>query len=124
MCKTKGGGAGKRCHFLFRIIGTEKLKRTYANRQQVRFSGFYTLVFVSSSLQDIISIMEGWDDGGNKPKNTLPLYANKDSMNLNSMILTNIVGSAYFKEELFQYKTFHEVVDQIYYKASWYFYDS
>ncbi len=62
--------------------------------------------------------MEGWEDDGKKLKNTLPLYGNKDSMNLNSMILTNIVGSAYFKEELIQFKTFHEVIDEIYYKVS------
>lgn len=61
--------------------------------------------------------MQGWDESGSKPKNTLPLYGNKESMNLNSMILTNVVGSPYFKEELFQYKTFHEVVDEIYYKV-------
>ena len=52
-----------------------------------------------------------------KLKNTLPLYGNKESMNLNSMILTNIQSSPYFKEDLYEYKTFHEVVDQIYYKV-------
>lgn len=51
-------------------------------------------------------------------KNTLPLYGNKESMNLNSMVLTNIVGSPYFKEELINYKTFHEVIDEVYYKVS------
>ena len=51
-------------------------------------------------------------------KNTLPLYGNKESMNMNSMILTNIVGSPYFKEELINYKTFHEVIDEVYYKVS------
>lgn len=65
----------------------------------------------------------GWDEAGaagfgeKKLKNTLPLYANKDSMNMNSMILTNILGSPYFKEELINFKTFHEVVDEIYYKV-------
>ena len=52
-----------------------------------------------------------------KQKNTLPLYGNKETMNLNSMIRTNILGSPYFKEDLFQFKTFHEVVDEIYYKV-------
>ena len=52
-----------------------------------------------------------------KKKNTLPLYGNKESMNLNSMILTNIQSSPYFKEDLYEYKTFHEVIDQIYYKV-------
>ena len=66
----------------------------------------------------------GWDEAGaagfgdRKLKNTLPLYGNKDSMNLNSMILTNILGSPYFKEELINFKTFHEVIDEIYYKVS------
>ncbi len=54
-----------------------------------------------------------------KLKNTLPLYGNRESMNLNSMILTNIQGSPYFKEDLYQYKTFHEVVDEIFYKVGW-----
>ena len=31
-----------------------------------------------------------------KQNNTLPLYGNKESMNINSMILTNIVQSPYF----------------------------
>ncbi len=66
----------------------------------------------------------GWDEAGaagfgdRKLKNTLPLYGNKESMNMNSMILTNILGSPYFKEELITYKTFHEVVDEIYFKVS------
>merc|ERR1719341_2333032 len=38
-------------------------------------------------------------------------------MNLNPLILTNIQGSPYFKVELFGVKTFHEVVDEIYYKV-------
>ena len=57
-----------------------------------------------------------------KLKNTLPLYGNKESMNMNSMILTNIVGSPYFKEELISYKTFHEVIDEVYYKVSFLFF--
>ena len=64
--------------------------------------------------------MACWEEAGleKKLKNTLPLYGNKESMNLNSMILTNVLGSPYFKEELINYKTFHEVVDEIYYKVS------
>lgn len=52
-----------------------------------------------------------------KQNNTLPLYGNKESMNMNSMILTNIVQSPYFKQDLYQLKTFHEVVDEIYYRV-------
>lgn len=52
-----------------------------------------------------------------RQKNTLPLYGNKETMNLNSMILTNIQVSPYFKEDLYQYKTYHEVVDEIFYKV-------
>ena len=53
-----------------------------------------------------------------KQNNTLPLYGNKTTMNLNSMILTNVQSSPYFKVDLFQLKTFHEVVDEIFYKVS------
>ena len=53
-----------------------------------------------------------------KQKNTLPVYGNKETMNINPMILSNIQGSAYFKEELYKMKTFHEVVDEIFYKVS------
>lgn len=53
-----------------------------------------------------------------KQKNTLPLYGNKETMNINPMILSNIQGSAYFKEDLYKLKTFHEVVDEVYYKVS------
>lgn len=53
-----------------------------------------------------------------KQKNTLPVYGNKETMNINPMILSNIQGSAYFKEELYKMKTFHEVIDEIFYKVT------
>merc|ERR1719412_2739331 len=39
-------------------------------------------------------------------------------MNMNPLILTNIQNSPYFKVNLFEIKTYHEVVDQIYYKVT------
>lgn len=39
-------------------------------------------------------------------------------MNLNHLILTNIQGSLYFKVNLFELKSYHEVVDEIYYKVN------
>ena len=59
---------------------------------------------------------------GSKQKNTLPVYGNKETMNINPMILSNIQGSAYFKEELYKMKTFHEVIDEIFYKVSFFRY--
>ncbi|CAH8476298.1 unnamed protein product [Heterobilharzia americana] len=38
-------------------------------------------------------------------------------MNLNTMIYTNIVQSPYFKSNLVELKTYHEVIDEIYYKV-------
>ncbi|KAL4703785.1 hypothetical protein ACJJTC_002920 [Scirpophaga incertulas] len=38
-------------------------------------------------------------------------------MNLNPLILANIQGSSYFKVHLFKLKTYHEVVDEIYYQV-------
>lgn len=65
--------------------------------------------------------MEYDQDGSEFPlkrqNNTLPIYGNKETMNLNSMLLTNIRASPYFKMDLFELKTFHEVVDEIYYKV-------
>ncbi len=49
--------------------------------------------------------------------NTLPIFGNKETMNINSMILTNIHQSRYFKSELIELKTFHEVIDEIFYKV-------
>lgn len=38
-------------------------------------------------------------------------------MNLNNLILTNILSSPYFKVNLYKLKTYHEVVDEIYYNV-------
>lgn len=53
------------------------------------------------------------------PKNNLPTWGNESSMNLNSLILTNIQSSPYFKNELIKLKTYHEVIDEIYYRVSY-----
>jgi pre-mRNA-splicing factor 38B len=56
------------------------------------------------------------DDGRRKP-NTLAIWGNPTTMNLNTLILTNITNSPYFKGTLSELKTYHEVVDEIYYKV-------
>lgn len=38
-------------------------------------------------------------------------------MNLNPLILTNILSSHYFKVNLYGLKTYHEVIDEIYYRV-------
>lgn len=53
-----------------------------------------------------------------KKSNVLPLWGNERSMNLNALILTNIQSSHYFKVNLYELKTYHEVIDEIYYKVS------
>lgn len=52
-----------------------------------------------------------------KQNNALPLWGSESSMNLNPLILANIQGSSYFKVSLFKLKTYHEVVDEIYYQV-------
>jgi len=49
-------------------------------------------------------------------KNKLELSGNMETMNLSDLILNNILGSTYFKG-LFKLKTYHEVVDEIYYSV-------
>nr|XP_020640288.1 pre-mRNA-splicing factor 38B [Pogona vitticeps] len=53
-----------------------------------------------------------------KQGNVLPLWGNEKTMNLNPMILTNILSSPYFKVQLYELKTYHEVVDEIYFKVT------
>lgn len=52
-----------------------------------------------------------------KKPNVLPNWGNERTMNMNNMVLTNVLQSPYFKNQLFQLKTYHEVVDEIYYKV-------
>ena len=58
------------------------------------------------------------DEQSKKKGNSLPLWGNAQSMNINNLVVTNILSSPYFKNELFKLKTFHEVIDEIYYKVS------
>lgn len=55
---------------------------------------------------------------GGKRANILPIHGNAGTLNINPLILTNIQGSPYFKVSLFGMKTYHEVVDEIYYKVA------
>ncbi|XP_013409372.1 pre-mRNA-splicing factor 38B [Lingula anatina] len=52
------------------------------------------------------------------PTSALPIWGNEATMNLNSLILTNIQSSPYFKVNLYELKTYHEVIDEIYYKVT------
>ncbi|CAF5161918.1 unnamed protein product, partial [Rotaria sp. Silwood1] len=52
-----------------------------------------------------------------KDSNILSIWGNKESMNLNSLVLNNILASQYFKVNLYEKKTYHEVVDEIYYQV-------
>lgn len=49
--------------------------------------------------------------------NVLKLWGNIITMNLNPMIHTNIIQSPYFKTNLIELTTYHEVIDEIYYKV-------
>lgn len=63
---------------------------------------------------------EGVSDGedetverAEQKKNILPVYGNEKTMNLNSLILTNIQQSNYFKNSLYPIKTLNELLDEI-----------
>ena len=55
---------------------------------------------------------------GGKSANQLPVWGNEKTMNLNNMILANIQGSPYFKVTLYKLKTYHQVIDEIYYNVA------
>ncbi|ESN94779.1 hypothetical protein HELRODRAFT_115102 [Helobdella robusta] len=52
------------------------------------------------------------------PSNALPIHGNEKTMNLNSLVLANIQASPYFKVHLYELKTYHKVIDEIYYKVN------
>jgi len=52
------------------------------------------------------------------PSNVLPFHGNEKTMNLNSLILANIQASPYFKVQLYELKTYHQVIDEIYTRVS------
>jgi len=54
----------------------------------------------------------------NFSQNVVQIWGNKESMNLNSMILTNIQSSNYYKQKLCELKTYHEIIDEIYYRVN------
>ncbi|ELR20176.1 PRP38 premRNA processing factor [Acanthamoeba castellanii str. Neff] len=49
-------------------------------------------------------------------KNKLELHGDLEKMNLSALIYNNILGSTYFKG-LYKLKTYHEIVDEIYYSV-------
>jgi len=57
------------------------------------------------------------EEEGSRPANGLATWGNANNMNLNPLIFTNITSSPYFKVTLMQFKTYHEVIDEIYYKV-------
>ena len=52
-------------------------------------------------------------DGNSQKRNVLPVHGNEKTMNLNSLILTNIQQSNYFRNTLYSIKTFNELIDEI-----------
>ncbi|KAL1923997.1 uncharacterized protein VTP21DRAFT_7032 [Calcarisporiella thermophila] len=48
-----------------------------------------------------------------KPSNRLETWGNESTMNMNAIIHTNVLASPYFKS-LYEKKTYHEVIDEIY----------
>jgi len=57
-------------------------------------------------------------EGSQKKSNVLPIWGNEKTMNLNHLLLTNIQSSQYFKVKLYTLKTYHEVIDEIYYQVA------
>lgn len=58
------------------------------------------------------------DGSGPRKPNTLPIWGSPTTMNLNPLILTNIQTSPYYTGRLTEIKTYHEIVDEIYYKVT------
>ncbi|KAK9694694.1 PRP38 pre-mRNA processing factor 38 domain-containing protein B [Basidiobolus ranarum] len=48
-----------------------------------------------------------------KPSNKLETWGNETTMNLNNIVFQNVQASPYFKS-LYELKTYHEVIDEVY----------
>ncbi|KAK9703275.1 PRP38 family [Popillia japonica] len=72
----------------------------------------------SSKQSNVLQLWEYTPKPSSKQSNVLQLWGNERTMNLNPLILTNIQSSHYFKVNLYELKTYHEVVDEIYYKVT------
>ena len=88
-------------------------------------TGAYVMVTLADGLivshflpgEDENGEWEEGDDVGRK-NGELPFWGNQQTMNINPLILTNVRNSMYYKSTLLDLKTYHEVVDQIYYKVT------
>ena len=58
--------------------------------------------------------LHGNDDSEiDDPKGRFPIHGNQETFNLNVLLHQNILESDYFKA-LYQLRTYHEVIDEIY----------
>lgn len=57
------------------------------------------------------------DRGSQNKRNVLPIHGNEKTMNLNTLLLTNIQQSQYFKTTLYGLKTINELLDEIWYNV-------
>ena len=85
-------------------------------------AALYAAATATTSQAEEPAMEEEWEeeeeDCGGRKGNVLPFWGNQQTMNLNPLVLTNIQNSPYFKSNLFDLKTYHEVIDEIYYKVS------
>eukprot|EP01137_Pigoraptor_chileana_P031432 Opistho-2@19258 len=59
--------------------------------------------------------MEPANDGSAAArKNMVELWGNEKTMNMNPVLHSSILASPYFRNDLYSFKTYHEVIDEIY----------
>merc|ERR1711976_689700 len=106
--------------FLFLHLETRlEMANSYYDSYQ---AALYAAATATTSQAEEPAMEEEWEeeeeDCGGRKGNVLPFWGNQQTMNLNPLVLTNIQNSPYFKSNLFDLKTYHEVIDEIYYKVS------
>lgn len=60
-----------------------------------------------------------WENQQYYKSNTIKLWGNEKTMNINEMVLSNIVSSTYYRLDLHKFRTHYELVDEIYYKVTY-----
>ncbi|VDL19457.1 unnamed protein product, partial [Hymenolepis diminuta] len=88
-----------------------KLTNPKVFERQITSKTFYSKFLTGNGFQE--------EEEGFRPRgNNLKLWGNSVTMNINPMIHTNIIQSPYFKTNLIELKTYHEIIDEIYYKVT------
>ncbi|KAH9058576.1 hypothetical protein Ae201684P_005919 [Aphanomyces euteiches] len=91
-------------------LSRHEFQQAMANRMNA--PAYYAAVSVPTASAGVYSE----EEARQIKENELPLHGNLTTYNINKLLFDNIMNSDYFRK-LYELKTYHEVVDEIYYRV-------